>query len=61
MGTQEAVDIINTVLHMNIGQMDIADQAAFLLATGQYAEKLKPFIAKYSDKLPNKTTFLFKM
>lgn len=61
MGTQEAVDIINTVLRMNIGQMDIADQATFLLATGQYAEKLKPFIAKYSDKLPEKTTFLFKM
>lgn len=61
MGTQEAIDIINTVFHMNIGQMDITDQAAFLVATGRYAEELKPLIAKYADKLPEKTTFLFKM
>lgn len=61
MGTQEAVDIINTIFRMNIGQMEITDQALFLLVTGQYAEKLKPLIAKYADKLPEKTTFLFKM
>lgn len=61
MRTQEAVDIINAAFKMGIDTMDMEDQAIFLLSTAQYAEKLKPLIARYADKLPENTTFLFKM
>lgn len=41
--------------------MDEKDQIECISAYQQFVERINPLIAKYADKLPEKTTFLFKM
>lgn len=41
--------------------MDEKDKMECISACQQFIERVKPLIVKYADKLPEKTTFLFKM
>lgn len=54
-------EVMSALSKLDFAQMDITDQMAYILAANQFAEKMKPIVVKYADKLPDKTTFLFKM
>lgn len=61
MRIDEINEVIQALPGLDFAQMDITDQMAYILAANQFAERMKPLITKYADKLPEKTTFLFKM
>lgn len=61
MRIEEINEVIGALAKLDFASMDITDQMAYILADNQFAEKMKLIVAKYSDKLPKKTTFLFKM
>lgn len=61
MGFEEAAEVIKAISVLDFPHMEVQDQAMFMLFTDQFAERIKPLIVKYADKLPEKTTFLFKM
>lgn len=42
-------------------EMTTTDRISYMLACRCFMENIKPLVAKYTDKLPEKTTFLFKM
>jgi predicted cation transporter len=41
--------------------MEIKDQIKCLAAISMFAESIKPLIVKYIDRLPERSTFLFKL
>lgn len=57
----EVSEVFNALSKLDFVSMDITDQMAYILAANQFAERMKPLIVKYAEKLPEKTTFLFKM
>lgn len=61
MRIEEINEVIQALPALDFASMDVTDQIAYILATNQFAESVKPLIVKYADKLPEKTTFLFKM
>ena len=61
MNQQEIIDIMNAVGTLNLAEMEIQDQALYLMSISQFAERMKPIVLKYTDKLSGKSTFLFKM
>lgn len=61
MNQQEIIDILNFVGTFNLSEMEIQDQALYLMSISQFAKRMKPLVVKYSDKLPESSTFLFKM
>lgn len=61
MNQQEIIDIMNAVGTLNLAEMELKDQAIYLMSISQFAECMKPLVVKYSDKLPENSTFLFKM
>lgn len=61
MKLQEVNDIIQAFPKFDISEMEMEDQIYVMMATTQFAEKLKPIVVKYADKLPKSNTFLFKM
>lgn len=61
MNQQEIIDTFNAVGTFNLAEMEIQDQVLYLMSISQFAERMKPLVAKYSDKLPESSTFLFKM
>lgn len=61
MRIEEILEVMNALSKLDFASMDITDQMAYILEANQFAEKMKPIVTKYSDKLPEKTTFLFKM
>lgn len=61
MSMDEILEVMKAIGLLDLSTMDILDQTRFILATEQFAQRVKPLIAKYSDRLPEKTTFLFKM
>lgn len=42
-------------------EMTTSDRISYMFAVRCFTEKVKPLATKYADKLPEKTTFLFKM
>lgn len=61
MNQQEIIDIFNAVGTLNLPEMEIQDQALYLMSISQFAERMKPIVLKYTDKLPKNSTFLFKI
>lgn len=61
MNKQEIIDIMNAVGALNLAEMEIQDQALYLMSISQFAERMKPIALKYTDKLPENSTFLFKI
>lgn len=61
MKLQEVNDIIQAFPKLDISEMEMEDQIYVMMATTQFAEKLKAIVVKYADKLPKSNTFLFKM
>lgn len=61
MNQQEIIDILNAVGTFNLAEMEMQDQALYLMSISQFTERMKPLVVKYSDKLPESSTFLFKM
>lgn len=61
MNQQEIIDIMNAVGTLNLAEMEIQDQVLYFMSISQFAERMKPLVVKYSDKLPESSTFLFKM
>lgn len=61
MRIDEVPEVFDALSKLDLASMDVVDQMAYILAANQFAERTKPLIVKYADKLPEKTTFLFKM
>lgn len=61
MNQQEISDIIISVGTLNLAEMEVQDQALYLMSIQKFAERMKPLVVKYADKLPEESTFLFKM
>lgn len=61
MTQHETIEIINSIVKIDFSQMDILDQALFLTSLQKFAESMKPLVVKYSDKLPENSTFLLKL
>lgn len=61
MTTQELIDIVNNVFKINFDKADMQDQILFMSALHKFAEQVKPLTVKYVDKLPEGSTFLFKL
>lgn len=61
MNIKEINDIFLAVSKFNLQEMEIQDQAQFLMSVSQFAEQMKPIVIKYADKLPEECTFLLKI
>lgn len=61
MTCQEAIDVINSISEINLEEADCQDQLLLVMATAQFAEQIKPIVVKYANKLPESSTFLFKL
>lgn len=61
MNQQEIIDIITSVGTLNLAEMEIQDQVLYLMSISQFAERMKPLVIKYADKLPEECKFLFKL
>lgn len=61
MTQQEIVDIMSAVGKLNPNEMEIQDQALYLIALSRFAETTKPLVIKYADKLPKNSNFLIKL
>lgn len=58
MGERQVPEITSD---LKLEFMDEKDEMECISVCQQFIERMKPIIAKYADKLPEKTTFLFKM
>lgn len=61
MNLQEVNDIMNAVGNFNLQEMEVQDQALYLMSISQFAERMKPLVVKYADKLPEECKFLLKL
>lgn len=61
MNQQGIIDIMTSVGTLNLSEMEVQDQALYLMSISQFAERMKPLVVKYSDKMSEKSTFLFKV
>lgn len=61
MNMQEVPEIITAVGQLPMEQMDWQDQMFLMAASAEFADKMKPLVIKYADRLPESSTFLFKM
>lgn len=61
MKQQEIIDIMDAVGTLNLAEMEIQDQALYLMSISQFAERMKPIVVKYANKFPENSTFLFKI
>lgn len=61
MSIDEITETLKGLMKLDLSTMDAQDQFFYMMATAQYAEKLRPLVVKYSDQLPKNTSFLFRM
>ncbi len=61
MNQYELQDIMECVSKFDLTQMDLQDQALYLSSVCEFAEKMKPLVAKYSRKLPDNSKFIFRI
>lgn len=61
MTPTEIDNALKALSKLDIAQLDMGDQIIYLAALTEFAEKIKPIVLKYSDRLPNGSTFLLKI
>ena len=61
MNMQEVPEIITAIGQLPMEQMDWKDQMFLIVEMAEFAQKMKPLVLKYADRLPESSTFLFKM
>lgn len=61
MTAGEIETIINAASEIDFTQMDWKDHLIYMAAMSEMAEKIKPLVVKYADKLPENATFLLKL
>ena len=61
MTLQEIMDTMESVGKLNLAEMEVKDQAAYIIVASKFAGTLKPLVIKYIDKVPSGNTFLFKL
>lgn len=57
----EIQEVAKALSEIYFTEMTTTDRISYMLAVRCFMENVKPLITKYADKLPEKTTFLFKM
>lgn len=61
MTQREVFEIIDSISEINWNEAEFKDQILLSMSVTQFAEQVKPLIVKYADKLPEASTFLFKL
>lgn len=61
MTPTEIDSTLKVLSKLEIKDFDMTDQIIYLAALTEFAEKTKPLVLKYSDRLPSGSTFLLKL
>ena len=61
MTISEAMDTINAISKIDMSCVDLKDQMEYMSALNGFAEKIKPIVIKYLDKVPPNANFLMKL
>lgn len=61
MTAKETQEVMDAISKLDITQMDWKDQLLYMAAMSEAAERIKPLVVKYANRLPEKSTFLLKL
>lgn len=57
----EVQEVLVAASKLDVTQMHWTDQLIYMAAMSEMAEKIKPLVVKYADRLPGNETFLLKL
>lgn len=61
MNTAEIIEILKLSSEIEISGLNFMDQLYYLQTMYEFAEKIKPIVAKYAMREHKKSTFLMKL
>lgn len=61
MRLEQAVEVVNALPNIKLEEMEIQDQVTYMQAVEMFAKSVQHLVVKYSGRLPENSTFLFKM
>lgn len=61
MKAREVEEILSAASKLNPAHMDVTDNIEFICAVNAFAERVKPLVIKYADRLPEETKFFLKL
>lgn len=61
MNTEETIEILKLSSEIEVSEIDFMDQLYYLQTMYEFAEKIKPIVAKYAMRKHKKSTFLMKL
>lgn len=61
MTVRETQEVMEAIGKIDIAAMDWQDQLIYMAAMSEMAERVKPLVVKYANRLPESSTFLLKL